>query len=958
MIANITSGKKAAPMILYNENKVKAGKAIKIDSSSDIMALQKGAIDVLDSLSEKTKTENSNIQISLSLAIGEDVDNDTFSKIARDYLELTGFGNCPFVVYRHHDTSHQHIHICTSIMTHNEEKVNMYNNYLTSQKATRELEIKYDLKFVSSFKPKKEVESLKGLREYNDLINNIDQDKANKAQIRKIVAKASTLVLQQYKPTSFVETKKLYKQLGIEIKEVKTDDDKHKGYVFRLNDRPNTPVIKASDLYIAFNERILKRSYDKNTGKKAKANSKRIERALTLVFKSYDSINTEDFEQLLKEKNIVPLFDTYKNGKAYGLSYFDEKTGFIFKSSDVNKEFSFNAIKDRVNDSVETKASISKVLEDNFYKLYNEMRSFGVRTSALNFAKQENTASDLQIALFNEGFKDDKLEIIVENYLIDKIEKLEKSASFVEEKGLIFKALNEYYESNLKEYLDNYDDVTESDYIENQFQEEGTDYFDFIKSSVELKLISDTGIKDTVDDFIENKVKEFRLIPLKEHLKENIKEQFSDLIGEYSSEEKIIYINDNREILSSTIFDLVSASVSENSDLIKYDQDTVNELLQSNINSFLTAQIANAKADIIQTAAGQLISGGLEQRIDKYNFYLLDKSNYAGQILSKLDDSQKELFNPQELKEYVNRFIEKVESVILPFLELNKIVTDKAEERDQFVAYTNTMEEVGPKLSKFYFHYHEYDYDKYVHLFGKDADKLKTYVVDKAEQLALGKVVNEEITSLIDSLRQDFALRTDFHYTGNLTIDFYNYVLHNRDYIGNVLDQRIQNLEGIPLDKNEKLRELALGDDGRLVKYFDKVYSNYLPMSTANVIIKNTLNTYTNSWKGDLSRKQIAERLLDPNVINQIKSTIEINVKSNEVANRIYDNKDLIEKLENRIGEAINNSHAFYAYEAPRNIMDDAQIIVNSIGQMLQNKPAKDGLNTARNDRRKKKTPD
>lgn len=958
MIANITSGKKAAPMILYNENKVRAGKAIKIDSSSDIMALKTGAIDVLDTLSEKTKTENSNIQISLSLAIGEDVDNETFSKIARDYLEMTGFGNCPFVVYRHHDTSHQHIHICTSIMTNNEEKVNMYNNYLTSQKATRELEKKYSLKFVSSFKPKKEVESLKGLKEYKELIDNIDRDKANKAQVRKIVAKASTLVLQQYKATSFAEIKKLFKQLGIQIKEVKTEDNLHRGYVFRLEDRQNTPVIKASDLYLAFNENILKRSFDKNISKKAKSHSKRIDRALSIIFKNYDSINNIDFERLLKEKNIVPLYDTYKDGRAYGLSYFDEKSGFIYKASDVNKQFSFNAIKDRVNESIETKASISKLLEDNFYKLYNEVRSFGIRTSAINFAKDENTASDLKISLFKAGVDESNLDALVSNYLAEKVDKLEKAASFVEEKGIIFKALNEYYESNLKEYIANYDDVTESDYIENQFQEEGTDYIDFIKSSVELKLISGAGLQDIVEGFIENKVHEFRLIPLKEHIKENIKNQFSDLIGELTSEDKISYINENREVLSSTIIDLVRSTIAKNPELVKFNDETIKDLLESNVNSFLSSQILIAKTDIVQKAAAQLISGALVQRIDQYKFYLLDKANYADQILLKLQDSQIELFNQEELKQYVNRHIEKVETVILPFLELNKLVGQKAEERDQFVAYTNTIDPGEPKLSKLYFDYQPNDYDKYVELFGRDADKLKTYVTDKFEELAIGKAVNEEITSLIDSLRQDFALRTDLHFTGSLTIDFYNYVLNNKVGINQILSQRIEDLKDFPLDKKGIIAELALSDDGRLVKYLDKVYSHYLPMSTANVIIKNTLNTYINSWKGNLSRKQIAERLLDPIVVKEIKASIETNLKSNDVVNRIYDNKDLIVKLQSRIEESISNTYEFYAQEAPRNIMDDAQIIFNSLGQMLQNTPSKDGLNTARNDRRKRKTPD
>ncbi|MGV6947104.1 relaxase/mobilization nuclease domain-containing protein [Sphingobacterium sp. FBM7-1] len=946
-------------MILYNHNKVMKGKATIIDSSTDAMADKSIAISVLDTLSEKTKTENSNIQISLSLAIGEDLDDATFSKIAREYLEMTGFSDRQFVVYRHHDTAHQHIHICTSLMNENGEKVNMYNNYFASQKATREIEKKYNLKLVSSFKPSKENGVLKGLKDYKELVADIASEKASKAQVRKIVAKASTLVLQQYKPTTFAETRKLYKQLGVEIKEVKDEFDSHKGYVFGLLDRPDTPMIKASDLYLAFNEKILSRAFQKNIGKKEKSNPKRIDRTLSLLFKNYDSINSVDFERLLKEKNIVPLYDTYKDGRAYGLSYFDEKTGFIFKASDINKDYSFNAIKDRVNDTIATKPTISKLLEDNFYKLYNEMRSLGIRTSALNFAKEENTSSDLKIALFNEGIKDDNLEHLVKNYLVDKINKLEQSASFVEEKGLIFKALGEYYQTNLQEYLTNYDGVTETDYIENQFQHEGSDYVDFIKSTIDLKLITNAGIQDSVESFIENKVQEFALIPLKEHIKKSVQEQFTDILTDLNNVEKIKYITNNHEALANTVIDLVKEETSQTEELQKFDIQTIKEVLESNVNAYLNSQVVLAKTDIVQKAAAQLISGGLDQRIDQYNYFLLDKSNYAQQILSKLDFSETNLFKETELDAYLKRHIEKVESVILPFLELNKLINNKAEERDQFIAYTNLMEEGEPKLSKLYFKYNANEFSSYIDLFGKDQDKLKLYIVEKAEQLAIGKAITEEFSSLVDSLRQDFTLDVKHHITGNLTIDFYNYALTHKEGISDLLKQKLQNLKDFPFEKKEILIDQALSADGRMAKYFDKIYSDYLPMSTANVIIKNTLNTYINGWKAaGLSKKQIAGNLSNPNILDQIRTSIDGNLKSNDISNRIFDKDDLVVKLENRIGEIINNSYSFYAQEAPSNVLNEAQTIVNSLGQMFQNTPSKDGLNTARNDKRKRKTPD
>src|SRR5690606_17624961 len=183
MIANITTGNKAASMILYNENKVKAGKATKLDASSPIMLIPSAAIDVFDTHSQKTKTENSNVQISLSLALGENVSDETFINIAQDYLKQIGFNNTPYVIYRHKDTKHQHIHICTSIITHDDQKVDMYYNYIKSMKATRDLEQKYNLKLVSSINKKDENQAIKGLKDYYECVNEIDTYTASKSQI-------------------------------------------------------------------------------------------------------------------------------------------------------------------------------------------------------------------------------------------------------------------------------------------------------------------------------------------------------------------------------------------------------------------------------------------------------------------------------------------------------------------------------------------------------------------------------------------------------------------------------------------------------------------------------------------------------------------------------------------------------------------------------------------------------
>jgi Relaxase/Mobilisation nuclease domain len=83
---------------------------------------------------------------SLSLPKTERLDNDTWNAIANDYLKGMGFSGCQYVVYRHGDRDHDHIHIVASrIRITDGTTVNDSWDFVRSMKLVRELEIKYQL---------------------------------------------------------------------------------------------------------------------------------------------------------------------------------------------------------------------------------------------------------------------------------------------------------------------------------------------------------------------------------------------------------------------------------------------------------------------------------------------------------------------------------------------------------------------------------------------------------------------------------------------------------------------------------------------------------------------------------------------------------------------------------------------------------------------------------------------
>jgi hypothetical protein len=83
---------------------------------------------------------------SLSLPKTEHLNDDQWGAIAEEYLEGMEFTDSQYVVYRHSDKDHDHIHIVASrIRITDGTTVNDSWDYVRSEKLIRELEIKYQL---------------------------------------------------------------------------------------------------------------------------------------------------------------------------------------------------------------------------------------------------------------------------------------------------------------------------------------------------------------------------------------------------------------------------------------------------------------------------------------------------------------------------------------------------------------------------------------------------------------------------------------------------------------------------------------------------------------------------------------------------------------------------------------------------------------------------------------------
>jgi len=93
-----------------------------------------------------SRTRRLMYHVSLSLAPRERLTDRDWRQLARDYLKAMGFDACPYLVVRHHDRPHDHIHLAVGrVRLDNSKCVSDGWDHLRCQTVLRELEQRYGL---------------------------------------------------------------------------------------------------------------------------------------------------------------------------------------------------------------------------------------------------------------------------------------------------------------------------------------------------------------------------------------------------------------------------------------------------------------------------------------------------------------------------------------------------------------------------------------------------------------------------------------------------------------------------------------------------------------------------------------------------------------------------------------------------------------------------------------------
>ena len=284
-------------------------------------------------LEANRRTTNTVFHASLNPSPEDKLTDDQLRDIAQEYMERMGYGNQPYIVFKHKDISREHLHLVSLRVDEQGRKIIDSHEYDRSMSVLRELERKYDLH--PSIKGEEQTDT-PDLRKVNYKAGNVKQ------QISSVIRSC----LRNYNCSSYGEFRTLLELFNVSVEERTgtIDGRNYAGIVYgALTDDgygTGTPI-KSSKIGKDVGYKALQRYYE-NSKMKLKEDGN-LARLRQTVRDTMSPHNTRDeFRQLLKADGIDAVFRINPVGKIYGVTFIDHNAGIVANGSVLGKGFSAN----------------------------------------------------------------------------------------------------------------------------------------------------------------------------------------------------------------------------------------------------------------------------------------------------------------------------------------------------------------------------------------------------------------------------------------------------------------------------------------------------------------------------------------------------------------------------------------------------------------------------------------
>ena len=358
MIAKIGRGSNLYGALAYNQLKVEKENG-QILFTNRIIETPNGQYSVAQLaqsfepyLIANRNTEKPTLHISLNPDPKDSVSDEKFKLMAQEYMQEMGYGEQPFVVFKHTDIDRTHIHIVSVCVDEEGKKISDKFEKRRSMNVCRELENKYEL---ISATEKEHRQNDKIFHPVNYQIGDV------KSQISSVVRHLP----KYYKFQTLGEYNALLSLFNITTEKVEGElqgkirqgllyiplnkKGERAGHPFKASIFGKNAGLPALEGYFEESKEALKNHTAKLT----------IKASIEIAFQSTN--DEKNFKKQLAEQGINVMVRTNDTGRIYGITFIDHNSKAIWNGSRLGKELSANTFNDYWNHNI--KPDIKKPVE-------------------------------------------------------------------------------------------------------------------------------------------------------------------------------------------------------------------------------------------------------------------------------------------------------------------------------------------------------------------------------------------------------------------------------------------------------------------------------------------------------------------------------------------------------------------------------------------------------------------
>ncbi|MDE6507827.1 MAG: relaxase/mobilization nuclease domain-containing protein [Alistipes sp.] len=342
MVAKINVGSSLYGALAYNGEKINEGQGRLLathkifDEGTGRLDIRRAAEDFSRCMPAQVRTRNTVIHISLNPHPDDRLTDTELTAVAEEYLARLGYGDQPYVVFKHEDIGRHHLHIISVNVDEDGRRLNKDFLHRRSKRITDGLECKYGL-HIAERKRQMPIEPLHAVD-------------ATAGDVKRQIGNVLKGISGKYRFQTLGEYRALLSLYNVTVEECRGEvrGREYRGFVYSATDDKGEKVgtpFKASRFGKRYGYEAFERwcAVSKEQIKARKLGGMTQATAMAALRRTKDRA---EFIALLKAKGVDVVLRETDTGRIYGATFIDHHTGCVQNGSRLGKELSANSLQE------------------------------------------------------------------------------------------------------------------------------------------------------------------------------------------------------------------------------------------------------------------------------------------------------------------------------------------------------------------------------------------------------------------------------------------------------------------------------------------------------------------------------------------------------------------------------------------------------------------------------------